>query len=108
MEHLQKRIHTPQSKANLEKIAKSKLIGTINSQIKDIDKRIELATKHLAEQTTDEKLYKMCYAHLYTLIYEKRWLKSQLEDLENKYEDVVAIENKTYVWNGNTYDIIQN
>jgi hypothetical protein len=30
------------------------------------------------------------------------------DNIKNKYEDVVTIENKTYVWNGNTYDIIQN
>ena len=43
-----------------------------------------------------------------SLFYRRDFLSAQLDNLENKYEDVVTIENKTYVWNGNTYDAIQN
>jgi hypothetical protein len=82
MVHLEELIQNPKVKANLEEIAKTRLIETLDSQIKDILQRIEWRKRDL-ENETDEDLYKMQYAHLYTLNYQRDWLLSKKYDLEN-------------------------
>jgi hypothetical protein len=82
MVHLEEVIQNPKVKANLEEIAKTRLIESLDSQIKDILKRIEWRKTEL-EKETDEEIYKMYYAHLYTLNYERDWLLSKKYDLEN-------------------------
>jgi hypothetical protein len=82
MVHIQELIQNPKVKANLEEIAKTRIIETLDSQIKDILKRIEWRKTEL-ENETNEEIYKMYYANLYTLNYERDWLLSKKYDLEN-------------------------
>lgn len=80
MVHLQELIETPKVQANLLELAKSKLIENLKSQIKSIDKKILHGEEYFEENNfLTEDLYKISYAHLYTLKYERDWLVKQLE-----------------------------
>ena len=69
--------------SKMNDFAKSQLIFSLNQQIDSVEQSITNITYKLRNLEKDTPSYKNLYFYLYAANYEKVWLLSRIDDLEN-------------------------